>query len=202
MCGARRGTPGLTFNALGVPALNASGELAFEAILASTFGPRGIWAGRPNDLALIVLTGDQLEVAPGDFRTVTFLGTVTNSGNEDGRLSSFNDDAQVAFRAIFSDGSSGIFVASPPSSPVDLINDLIDTVIAQGFSPGVENPLLNKLNAALNVLDNPSNVGGAISILGDFINIVEAKRGKTISEEQADELVAAAEQIISILETA
>jgi len=196
------GTPGLTYNALGVPALNASGELAFEAILGSTFGPRGIFAGRPSDLALIVVTGDQLEVAPGDFRTVTYLGTVANSGNEDGRLSSFNDAAQVAFRAIFSDGSEGIFIASPPG-PVDLFTDLIDAVIAQDFNPGVENPLLDKLNTALNVLDkNPDNVNPVINILGDFIDIIEAKRGKMISDAQADELIALAEEIILLLEAA
>ena len=86
-------------------------------------------------------------------------------------------------------------------SPVDLIMALIAVVIDQDFTAGVENPLLNKLNAALNVLEN-GNVNAVMNILGDFINIVEAKQGKKISEDQADELIAAAELIISILEVA
>ena len=142
-----------------------------------------------------------LEVAPGDFRTIGIPRGLPIP--PDGGLSfsrgGFNDLGQVAFKARFTDGSEGLFVAS--LSAVALISNLIDAVIAEGFNPGVENPLLDKLNAALNVLEN-DNVNAAINILGDFIDIVEAKRGKKISDEVADELVAAAEEIISILETA
>ena len=87
---------------------------------------------------------------------------------------------------------------SHPPVP-DLINDLIDLVISQGFNAGVENPLLDKLNAALKLFEK-DNLNAAISNLDDFINTVDAK--KRITEEQAEELVAAAEEIISILETA
>ena len=194
------GTVGQHFDAFGVPALNACGDLVFEAVLVSTFGDRGIWAGSMDGLAKIIGTGDQLEVSPGTFRTVTHLGLFTNSGNEDGRLSSFNNVGQVTFRAIFSDGSRGIFIASPPG-PVDMLTDLIDTVLIQGFNPGVENPLLDKLNAALNKLDddNSNNDGATVSNLGDFIAIVKAKQGKNIDEVIADSLIAAADHIVCVL---
>ena len=42
----------------------------------------------------------------------------------------------------------------------------------------------------------------AISNLGGFIDTVEMKRGSQISDAQADELVALAEQVIASLEAA
>lgn len=39
------------------------------------------------------------------------MGFVGGSGNQDGRSSGFNDLGQLVFSAIFSDGSSGIFVS-------------------------------------------------------------------------------------------
>ena len=44
------------------------------------------------------------------------LNLVTDSGNEDGRLSGLSEGGQVAFAAHFTDGNSGIFL-SPPDAP-------------------------------------------------------------------------------------
>ena len=61
--------------------------------------------------------------------------------------------------------------AAIPSS-TDLIDDLVDIVISEGFNRGVENPLLDRLDSALGKLedDNPANDDAAISILGEFKN--------------------------------
>ncbi len=114
----------------GTPTLNGAGKVAFKNRI---FGPgvdstndQGIWAGAVGNLQLVVREGDELEVAPGDFRTVKSLlsSLFTGSGNEDGRRSSFNDAGQVAFLAAFTDFSEGIFVATvvvtvtdPPPPP-------------------------------------------------------------------------------------
>jgi hypothetical protein len=64
-------------------------------------------------LSLIARDGDPLEVAPGDTRIVSSLFFQGGSGDEDGLSCGFNDLGQVVFHAAFTDGSSGIFIATP-----------------------------------------------------------------------------------------
>jgi hypothetical protein len=92
--------------------LNARGQIALEASL--TFGDdKGIWATDTlGVLHLIAASGDQLEVAPNDFRTIRTVDFAGSSGNGDGRTSGFNDTGEVAFAASFTDGTSGIFVSN------------------------------------------------------------------------------------------
>jgi hypothetical protein len=52
-----------------------------------------------------------------DFRTVSAIGSLKDTGNEDGRPSSFNDLGQLVFQASFTDGSEGIFVANAVAVP-------------------------------------------------------------------------------------
>lgn len=109
------GAPGRTFVFFNPPVLNAAGEVAFDGSLddSDPYTDRGIWAGSPGNLSLVVRAGDVLEVRPGDFRTIrsTFLN-LSASGNEDSRGSGFNDAGQVVFAAQFTDRTEGIFVAS------------------------------------------------------------------------------------------
>jgi hypothetical protein len=98
--------------------LNEAGQCAFICSLfvdgvEPDVNDRGIWATDLSGvLQLIVRTGDQLEVAPGEFRTVAGLDFVGNTGNGDGRRSGFNNLGQVAFYAKFTDQSDGIFVSN------------------------------------------------------------------------------------------
>ncbi len=114
--------PGVVFEFFGYAAhdalvLNAANQLAFFGVLV---GPgvdatnnTGIWAqDEAGILTLVVRSGDVIEVAPGDTRTVTGLSFIAGSGGQDGRSSGFNDSGQVAFGAQFDDGSSGLFVAT------------------------------------------------------------------------------------------
>jgi len=66
---------------------------------------------------------------------------------------------------------------------------------------GVANSLTTKLDAALKILEdgNENNDGAAVGSLGAFIHAVNAQRGKKISEDDADSLIAVAEQIINML---
>jgi hypothetical protein len=66
---------------------------------------------------------------------------------------------------------------------------------------GIENSLDSKLDAAYKALDdlNENNDVAAINAIQAFINAVDAQRGNKISNEQADELITAAQAIIDAL---
>ena len=170
------GTIGRTFVFFNPPVLNAAGEVAFDGTLDSVFpepppgpGPfatsasismpsigepsdpatsRGIWAGSPGNLGLVVRAGDMLEVRPGVFRKITslILGLYP-SGNEDSRGSTFNDAGQVVFAAVLEDGSEGIFVASrdpltlsknPDFSTEDTVFNFGETIYIRAWSDQVD----------------------------------------------------------------
>lgn len=102
------------------PVTNAVGQVAFEAethrILQGgevEYG-EGIWATNTlGKLVPVVRTGDQLEVAPGVFRSVyeVRLGTYPPSGGSDGRTRVLNDAGQLAFWARLTGSTEGLFVA-------------------------------------------------------------------------------------------
>jgi hypothetical protein len=101
--------------------LNETGRVALVAqfpgyVQQPDFIPynHGIWAqDASGELQLIVKTGDMLEVAPGDFRSVTQVD-----------LGGFNDHGQIVFKAYFHDDLSmargtysGIFVSNLVAVP-------------------------------------------------------------------------------------
>lgn len=103
------GGGGASFDGVQEFAVNSNGMVAFEAGLDSF--ESGIWLLDQNGLLnKLVMTGDLIEVAPGDFRTVEFLDFQGESMTS--MSSGLNDLGQVAFYAEFDDGSSGIFVSN------------------------------------------------------------------------------------------
>ncbi len=121
------GTPGgVNFASIGSGfVLNDAGQIAFLAALTGSgvdsTNDLGIWAtDRSGDLQLVAREGDLLEVAPGDFRTISAFYETLNSrstGNSDGRRSQFNNRGQLVFRASFTDGTQGIFVSNRVAIP-------------------------------------------------------------------------------------
>jgi hypothetical protein len=108
---------GVNFSDLDYPALNSAGQIAFRAKVTGDgvdfSNDRGIWAtDRDGALQLIARTGDLVEVAPGDFRTLGSIDFIPVSANSDGRRSAFNNVGQLAFWASFTDGSQGVFVSN------------------------------------------------------------------------------------------
>ena len=94
--------------------LNDAGQTAFYTDLTGSgvdsTNDHGIWeTGSTGALQLIARTGDMLEIAPGDIRTISSLGGIANSG--------FNNLGQLAFYASFTDGTSGIFVSNRVAVP-------------------------------------------------------------------------------------
>jgi hypothetical protein len=111
------------FNSFSSLTINNIGQLAFSTLLSGpgiAGGPGGnnsaIFAYDPiQGLCLIARTADSFQVAPGDFRTIASIGGIAQGGGQDGRNNSLNDNGQLAFQLQFTDGSSGIFVATIPA---------------------------------------------------------------------------------------
>jgi hypothetical protein len=116
--------PGFVFGVFLEPSLNAAGQTAFVAsgfhsvdgsIVDSAFG---IWGqDRAGQLRLVVSVGDLLEVSPGDHREIASLMFTSATGGDDGRARGLNDAGQIALRATFTDGSSGVFVSDALTVP-------------------------------------------------------------------------------------
>jgi len=96
----------------------------------------------------------------------------------------------------------GVFEYVEVTTPILLVEDLIEVVLDMNLQNGIENGLDAKLNAALNALDdaNENNDVAAVNSLEAFTNAVEAQRGNKISVDDADTLTAEAQQMIDVLE--
>lgn len=97
--------------------LNEDGDVAFDASVSGFSEPaNGVWFKPHNgEISTVVMTGDEMEVLPGDFRLVSaadISSWAQGSGNQDGRRSSLSDSNHLAFRVSFYDGSRGIFLAN------------------------------------------------------------------------------------------
>jgi hypothetical protein len=137
---------------------------------------------------------------------------LVSSGGQEGRSTSLGDDGQLAFFAEFTDGTSGIFVASTnPDSDgdgipdaqdlcpdedaggwdadangcVDNVADLILFISDQVDLPGgIENALLASATAAQGSLA-AGNSDAARGQLGAIENKIKALQGGRITEEDA-----------------
>ncbi len=78
------------------------------------------------------------------------------------------------------------------------IDGLIALVRGMNLHKGIENSLISKLRGAKAALERGQQ-HVAINKLNAFINQVKAQRGKKVTEDQADELIAYANGIISAL---
>lgn len=113
------GNPGLLVPTFGSLALNAAGQVAFDAFLA---GPglteaqrKGLYATDPKGtLVKVAQPGDVVDVHGdgSDLRTV-----LTAAFNKDGLTlehyngPTLNDQGRLVFRLVFTDGSSGVFTS-------------------------------------------------------------------------------------------
>lgn len=86
-------------------------------------------------------------------------------------------------------------------TPTEQIADVIEAVADLNLAQGISNTLDAKLDSALNALQdvNENNNVAACGSMQSFINSVEAQRNKKITSAQADELIAAAQQIMTAL---
>ena len=109
-----------------------------------------------------------------------------------------NGDGEIT---VLTASASVWVLGSPILTPVKLIEYLINSVNAINLQHGIENSLDVKLEAATNALldTTAKNDVAAINSLQAFINAVEAQRGHKITDTEADELIAATQEIIASL---
>ncbi len=123
--------------------LSNRGQMAFFGRLAgagvTAANNEGIWAQDPGGtLRLIVRSGEMLDVDDGpgvDLRTVKSIGVFDFPGVTTAiqRGLQFNDRGQVEFEALFTDGSSGIFVSDAVAVPEPAAATLVACLIL-GFA--------------------------------------------------------------------
>lgn len=98
------------------PSLNGFDQMAFPATLTdlqSGANTGSLWAtDLDGNLVMIARSGQDLEVGPGDVRTISSLLMIANHGDDDGRPRSMNDLGQVVFSANFTNGTTGIFLSN------------------------------------------------------------------------------------------
>src|SRR5262245_59179025 len=122
---------------------------------------------------------------PGDAGSTTMTWNVVSGGN--------------TFPANYALSAISLIPAAPPT-PRQVVENLVEAIQAYNprLQPGVENSLLSKLNNFLAALDR-GDTAGARGLLQALINEVQAQRGKKISEMRAEELIAAANEILAAL---
>ncbi|HUN81331.1 MAG TPA: choice-of-anchor tandem repeat NxxGxxAF-containing protein [Phycisphaerae bacterium] len=115
------GTGTSTISGVNNITMNALGQVAF---LSNISGP-GVSVGLGNGSVLwateldgtmdpVVRSGTQFTDGLGNTHTIASINLALNSGNEDGRASSFNDAGFLAFNLQFTDGTAGDFVTQIP----------------------------------------------------------------------------------------
>ncbi|MHC4153877.1 MAG: fibronectin type III domain-containing protein [Planctomycetota bacterium] len=139
------------------------------------------------------------------YQNGTLIDTV--AGMDTGReVTGLDPNTEYTFKVEACDGEGNCTTDGPSATvqtltAVGAIQRLIIQVIGLNLQQGIENGLDGKLTAALGALDdiNKNNDVGAINTLEAFINAVQAQSGSKISTEDANALIAAAEEIIAIL---
>ncbi len=94
---------------------NDRGQILFYTTLSGgTTTGLSLWAYDPGlGLLPVVLNGDQVEISPGVFRTVSGFGTVQN-GNSDGASLTFGHDGRIGLRVAFTGSTNAIMTVRLP----------------------------------------------------------------------------------------
>ena len=132
------------------------------------------------DQAAGVVSGSHSYLDPGSY-------TVTIEVCDDGACISVTLSAKVRAKLT-------------PKAGIEAIKAAIEVYIVQDeIDPKAKNSMFSKLDAALKSLEKGKD-HTAVNQLGAFINYVEAQSGKKISELAAEDLIARAEAVISLIE--
>ena len=137
---------------------------------------------------------EDVKLTAGDAATQDFFGTaLATSGDAVVVGAAGNDDAGT--------NSGSAYVYELARDPASLILALVDKVESINLQRGIDNSLDAKLDAALQALDdvNENNDVAAANALDAFINAVSAQAGQHIAQGDADALIAAAQEIIDLL---
>ncbi len=95
-------------------AMNALGTLVFHSNFVGTTQGDGLFASDAlGNLSLILRSGQQIEVTPGVFKTISYQNFTEFSGGDDGG-SPLNDADQISVLVGYTDGSQGVLLVTIP----------------------------------------------------------------------------------------
>ena len=99
------------------------------------------------------------------------------------------------------DCAGGWFISGVDNSPITAILTVMNEMPSLNLLKAVSTSLQSNLDAAVKVLQdfNERNDVAAVNLLNAFINEVEAQRGISISNGDADQLKAAAQHVLDLL---
>jgi Beta-propeller repeat len=162
--------------------------LSYAEIFVASYAGDGrlLWARQASGSGEAEGNAIALDGAGNSYVVGGFFGTVIFGAGEAGETS------------LTSFGDTDTFVARYAE---DTVEDLINMIEGFNLNQGIASSLTAKLRGAQEAIEtaNPSQRENAAHILEAFINAVEAQRGKNLTEEQADQLVAVARQMLAEL---
>jgi uncharacterized membrane protein len=126
------------------------------------------------------------------------LGTL---GGESSMAIDVNDNGQIVGHS-YTAGNTEVHVALWMLSfdVAAAIDRLVDQISAFGLHGGLTNALDAKLRAAAASWQR-GNRAAVAGQLGAFVHLVGAQRGKALTDEQADSLIAAANAIVAAIKS-
>lgn len=156
---------------------------------------------------LFTLDGTPLiDFSIGFFADMNDFGDIVVSALEvdENNYASFRTVLMTQRAEFYSDYNYAIYEpqTNTEHEPQELINDLIEAVIAINIQSGISNSMDAKLDATLNALgdSNENNDVAALNSLYAFCNSVDAQRGKKISSDNADALIVSVNAIIASID--
>jgi hypothetical protein len=128
---ARTGAPipgmasNLVYGQVFYPLMSRSGRLAFIADVGlngtiNILGPALMALDDAGHVQKIASVGDTILVGPGDTRTISTLFGWEQGGDPDDGLFSYSSKGDLAFRAVFTDGSMSVVVVHIPAPPAGI----------------------------------------------------------------------------------
>jgi hypothetical protein len=131
---------------------------------------------------------------------VRVFASLTLSGGDENGVGNFTAACDGAFD--YADNNGTASVNYDVITPAEASQNLIDKVVSLNLQQGIENGLAGKLESAKEKLEdgNTKNNRAAIGELQDFLDQVDAQRGKKITDTDADALIADAQAIIDAVD--
>jgi probable HAF family extracellular repeat protein len=124
------------------------------------------------------------------------LGALADDVNS--RATAVNNNGEVVGTSWGLDSAQHATMWLLPVTVVSAIDKLIQQVAEYGLQDGLTNALTVKLEAALASWQHGRN-NTAVNQIGAFIHQVNAKRGKTLTDAQADTLIRMADEVIQAI---
>jgi len=130
-----------------------------------------------------------------------------NAGDSVGFLIGYDDDGRIGWHwpsNLWSEyldfTRRGEIIVVPQSpTPLQALEELVQTVESYNLDYGVETSLISKLRAAHQSLDK-ENTNASMGPLIAFINQVEVLRDRKLTTQQADQLTSEVQRIIDLIE--